>query len=400
MDVPEEHLESRRQLGFPPPSHFAHFKKTCPCIDTGLQDRVAVLVRILAARTNAPMFTYRCVRCGYQLTDFLGYRLVGEAKWIGLESWCPGASSPAALAVRFSEIPGVLLPASVLAPAPGELPRNAIVEATEKEYHYFVDEAGDPNLTGRQRRVIIGEPGCSRTFMIGAAYVKDKVSLDAAVRELHCKVMTDASLSHIESLKPSRKRTALCFHASKDHPAVRRIVFEELGRLPVRVLAVVRRKDAILRQAAAWSEDGQIRFSWQREFDSMIARLFKDRLHLAQRSNIVVANRGASDRTEHLVVAVGQAKRKFEIKWGVVNPHEVKLQTGSPDEHPGLQAVDYMLWALQRVFERGDFASFERIQSSFRLVVDVDDRTSQRKTGTYFSTAYPLTPQSLKPFGG
>lgn len=145
------------------------------------------------------------------------------------------------------------------------------------------------------------------------------------------------------------------------------------------------------------AQDGRPQFSWQSEFDSMIARLFKDRLHLARHSSIVVARRGTSDRTEKLKDAANKAKVRFERKWGVVNPHAIEVSISQPDQHPGLQAIDYYNWALQRAFERGDFSMFSRYQNVYRVIVDVDD-TRSRKTGAYFTAANPLTPEKIMPF--
>jgi hypothetical protein len=45
--------------------------------------------------------------------------------------------------------------------------------------HYFVDEAGDPNLFKRHGKVIVGKDGCSQFFLLGLADVADRIESDA-----------------------------------------------------------------------------------------------------------------------------------------------------------------------------------------------------------------------------
>jgi len=64
---------------------------------------------------------------------------------------------------------------------------------------------------------------------------------------------------------------------------------------------------------------------------------------------------------------------KFEKNWNV----------------PALQAIDYCLWSLQRLFERGEERYLELLWPVFRLVIDMDDtRTAQY--GTNYTQKQPL----------
>lgn len=45
--------------------------------------------------------------------------------------------------------------------------------AAEDCRYYYVDEAGDAALFGKKGRVIIGEQGCSRYFMLGVLDLAD-----------------------------------------------------------------------------------------------------------------------------------------------------------------------------------------------------------------------------------
>ena len=56
----------------------------------------------------------------------------------------------------------------------------------------------------------------------------------------------------------------------------------------------------------------------------------------------------------------------------------------------GLQAADYFLWALQRLYERGEGRYWEYVWPSVSLVRDVDD-TRRNDYGEYYSQKNPLT---------
>lgn len=60
-----------------------------------------------------------------------------------------------------------------------------------------------------------------------------------------------------------------------------------------------------------------------------------------------------------------------------------------------MQAVDYFLWALQRLYERHEERYVEYLWPKFRLVQDVDD-TRVAKYGVYYTKKKPLTAAALE----
>lgn len=57
--------------------------------------------------------------------------------------------------------------------------------------------------------------------------------------------------------------------------------------------------------------------------------------------------------------------------------------------------MDYLLWALQRLYERGEDRYVELMWPAFRLVHDIDD-TRETKYGEYYTEKNPLTLEVLK----
>ena len=60
-----------------------------------------------------------------------------------------------------------------------------------------------------------------------------------------------------------------------------------------------------------------------------------------------------------------------------------------------LQAADYFLWALQRLYERGEDRYLGVLWDRFRLVVDIDD-TRGTEYGAYYTQKRPLNAAALK----
>jgi len=79
-------------------------------------------------------------------------------------------------------------------------------------------------------------------------------------------------------------------------------------------------------------------------------------------------------------------------------PHNqpVLVASGAPSESGGLQVTDYLLWALQRMIERGEARYLTSGASHFRLIMDLDDRRHQ-PYGEWYSDSNPLSLKTLKP---
>ena len=86
--------------------------------------------------------------------------------------------------------------------------------------HYFVDEAGDPNLFKRRGKPIVGKDGCSKFFMLGVADVAEPIAIAKELSELRTRLLADPYFKGVPSFDPARRKTALMFHARDDLPEV------------------------------------------------------------------------------------------------------------------------------------------------------------------------------------
>ena len=264
--------------------------------------------------------------------------------------------------------------------------------------HHFIDEAGDLSLFNRRKQVVLGTEGVSNYFMVGVAHVPDPDGLTAALDELRAELLRDPFLNRVPSMDPLRRKTATSFHAKDDIPEVRHRVFRLLEQLPIKVFAAVRTKLVLVEQARAMYRYGQ-KISENDIYDDLLARLLQNRLHLADANQIVLARRGTKDRKRAFAEAVGRAQRNFQRRWGARDFGASDIATLHPSESAGLQAIDYFLWALQRMYERQDDRYFRPLASHYSIVMDLDD-TRRRRYGEWYTASNVLTLDKIKPVTG
>ena len=264
-----------------------------------------------------------------------------------------------------------------------------------KARNYFVDEAGDANLFARKGRVIIGEEGCSRFFMLGVLDVAAPAELAAQLEQLRTGLLADPYFRGVPSMQPETRKTALAFHATDDPPEVRREVISLLAQADVRFLAVVRNKLSAVEYVQNRNRvSPDYRYNPNELYDFLTRRLFKDLLHKDSHYNVCFATRGKSDRTAALREALEAARRRFEEQWGIASDATVHVWPCPAHKCACLQAVDYFLWALQRLYERGEERYLGVLWPRFRLVCDIDD-TREAKYGVYYTQRRPLSLAAL-----
>lgn len=87
--------------------------------------------------------------------------------------------------------------------------------------------------------------------------------------------------------------------------------------------------------------------------------------------------------------AIESAKDRFSQKWNHIHENDIRVFMQNPSQIAGLQAVDYCLWSLHRVYHHKDFRYYHYLQDKFSLVHDLSYGTELY--GTYFNKKKPIT---------
>jgi len=268
---------------------------------------------------------------------------------------------------------------------------------TEPVSLYFVDEAGDLTLFGRRGKNLVGTEGVSKCFMVGMAHMIDPVKLREELQLLHRELLHDPYLKDVPSMQAGKRKTARCFHAKDDCPEVRMEVFKLLAGHDIKVQVGIRRKASLVREARAALRAGR---DWNPNtvYDNVVKTLFKRSLHKAK-TVIYFARRGKSDRARALREAIERARENFQRDTGISSDKPIRIVPSVPSEVAELQVIDYFLWALQRLYERGEDRYFEFLRPHYRLTMDFDDKRN-KSYGECYSDQNPLTREKIQPVAG
>ena len=263
--------------------------------------------------------------------------------------------------------------------------------------HYFVDEGGDSTLFSKTGKTLVGTEGCSRFFILGLLDVPDPVALTDRFDELRARLMSDSYFKNVPSMQPDARKTALAFHAKDDLPEVRRDVFQILRDTEgLRFFAVVADKLSVLEYVRQRNKrEPAYRYHPNELYDSLTERLFRERLHQSSGYDIIFSKRGKSDRTAALHRALESGRSRFVTQQEITSLASLNIAVATPKEHAGLQAVDYFIWALQRLYERGENRYLAYLWKAFGLVHDIDD-TTKTDYGVYYTQNRPLTAAALR----
>lgn len=271
---------------------------------------------------------------------------------------------------------------------------------SEKEMHikhyYYVDEAGDTTLFNKRGVIIIGSPGVSKYFMLGVAHIPNPADIDKKLELLRQELLADPYFAGVPSMQ-SPNKTAKFFHACNDLPEIRREVFKLLLKSETKIQIVIRHKTKIAEEAKREFEESGIKITANDIYDDLIKRLFRNLLHKADENHIVVARRGKTDRLHALTDSIEKAKKNFEKKWNITNNNLTQIYPANPHEYTGLQVIDYYLWAVQRMYEKGEDRFFNMLTPHYRLIMDIDD-TRNKRYGEWYSDKNPLKLQKISPW--
>lgn len=267
----------------------------------------------------------------------------------------------------------------------------------------FVDEAGDTTLFGRHGKTLVGTDQTSRYFIVGRLDVADAPALAADLTALRTELLADPLLNTVPSMQPAAGKTALFFHAKDDVPEVRHAVFRLLLRHELRFSAVVKDKMALL-QAVQQRNAAEPGYRYKADghelYDALCARLFGRFGQFGAEREVTFAVRGTKPRTAALKAVLDDIDGGFQADFGFAPHGHTTVHSTFPSQSAGLQACDYLLWALQRFYERGEERYLAATWPLFQRVLDLDVPVARRKKRTpateevEFHEKHPLTLES------
>lgn len=253
--------------------------------------------------------------------------------------------------------------------------------------HRFIDEVGDTTFYGKGKQLILGSGGVSLVF--GMVITKFGGSL-AGIREqivaLQNQVSHDPLLNTIPSVSKRINRGGFFFHASKDSDDVRAIFLRYLRNLNCEAEIVIARKKPSLFINKHNGNDDEF-------YADALSHLIKGRLKQPRHMVFNIAERGSSTRSKILETALSKAIGRAKKRWGETELQStIVFNVQSPSSEPLLAVPDYLGWAVQRVFERGQVRYYDYLREKIRLVIDLYDSEKYEGNRNYYDhQRNPLT---------
>ena len=162
--------------------------------------------------------------------------------------------------------------------------------------------------------------------------------------------MNDSYFKSVPSMQPANRKTALAFHAKDDLPEVRRDVFRLLCTwADYAFLLSLLIKLSVLEYVRQRNKREPTYRIIPMNFTTLWLSVVQRETTQSSAYDIIFSKRGKSDRTAALHRALETARSRFVTQQEITSRASLNIAVATPKEHVGLQAVDYFIWALQRL---------------------------------------------------
>ncbi len=255
-----------------------------------------------------------------------------------------------------------------------------------KEYHRFVDEAGDTTFYLKGKKAAIGAEGVSNVFILGMVKIYEPPdAVRAKIIQLQSTIAADPFFN-VPSVRKKEEKGGYYLHATDDLPEIRKLFFDLINTIDCSLEAVVARKSIELFETKHKGKEEYF-------YADLLSHLLKNKLQKHEKLVLNLAERGKSTKHNNLNLALLKAKQRFSIK--TEGEKEIKtnvlFEVKKPTQEPLLNLADYLCWAVQRVFEKGEIRYYNLVQSKISLVVDLYDTGNYKNWGNYYDKKNPLT---------
>ena len=215
--------------------------------------------------------------------------------------------------------------------------------------HRFLDEAGDTTFFGKGRVPLVGAQGVSLAFGIGMVEFREPLEpIRNRIRALARAVEADSFLNCIPSVAKKIGKGAFHFHATDDPPEVRERFFKLIHSLDCSLEMIVARKDAERFVRKHGGKEAEF-------YADVLSHLIKDKLRADRKLVLNISERGSTTKNATLQRALEKgSERCLKTRGDDASASEGGFIVQRPTVDPLLCEADYLCWAVQRVFERGE----------------------------------------------
>jgi hypothetical protein len=255
-----------------------------------------------------------------------------------------------------------------------------------KKYHRFIDEAGDSTFYLKGKKPALGNEGVSNAFILGMVKISEPLNeVREKITQLQLAVANDPFYD-VPSVNKKKSKGGFYFHATDDLPEIRKLFFDLIRNINCSLEAVVGRKSIELFETKHKGKEEYF-------YADLLSHLLKNKFTKHEKLILNISERGSSTKHTNLHLALLKAKQRFTQKnnTGQIITN-VLFEVQSPTKEPLLCLADYLCWAVQRVFEKGEIRYYNLVKEKISLVIDLYDAKKYENWGNYYDNKKnPLT---------
>ncbi|MBP9128289.1 MAG: hypothetical protein KBG07_05930, partial [Elusimicrobia bacterium] len=243
-----------------------------------------------------------------------------------------------------------------------------------------------PVFFGRGKRIIVGQEGVSLAFSLGMVRIDgDTDAIRKGLKMLAHQISSDSYFTNVPSVKKRTSKGEFYFHAKDDIPEIREKMFRYLKECELSYEAVVARKEPSRFISKHNGDEAEF-------YADVLGHLIKNKLELGKKLVLNIAHRQNSTGNKTLQLALDKAAGYlFRRKTHAAVTSQVIFNVTTPIQEPILWIADYLGWAVQRVFERGETRHYEFIREKIGQVCDLYDTRNYQGGKNFYGRNRPLT---------
>lgn len=140
-------------------------------------------------------------------------------------------------------------------------------------------------------------------------------------------------------------------------------------------------------------------FKEKKIYKYLVTHLLENRLHLYPSIDLYFSSMGNVVRQDTMQEAVNEVIDASFKKSNIENTSEIRIFIQQSSNEPMLQLADYVLWTIQRVYERGEYRYYNFLKDHIEFVHDIfDTRVPQDiKKGVIYTPENPLEAKKIDP---
>jgi hypothetical protein len=257
-------------------------------------------------------------------------------------------------------------------------------------YHRFLDEAGDTTFFGKGKIPSVGKvEGVSLSFILGMVKFRESLlPIRTKIIEPQKEIENDEYLKDVPSVRKKIEKDSFYFHAKDNVPEVREKFFKFIKSIDLSFEAVVGRK--IYEIFANKHNSNESEF-----YADLFSHLIKNKFEIGGKLILNVSQLGKSTKNTNLMIAIETAQKRFKKN----KPEkdfitDIAFNVQYPTTEPLLTISDYLCWAVQRVFERGDIRYYNFLEDKISLIIDLYDSSKYEGNKHYYNHQNKLTTEN------